>query len=161
MKLEEAIVTFMTQEERARLLRPGMRAVDLGAAPGGWSWLLAQSGVRVTAVDHGKLAPAVLNDGLVEHLRADAYTFKPPRPVDWLVCDVVDKPRRSAACIARWIRNGWCRHAIFNLKLPGKDRGQLLERCREEIAAAMPARAQLRFRQLYHDRDEVTGFFRR
>jgi 23S rRNA (cytidine2498-2'-O)-methyltransferase len=160
LKLEEAIVTFLTPDERTRLLRPGLRAVDLGAAPGGWSWLLAQSGLRVTAVDHGRLAPIVTADGLVEHVRADAYTFKPTRPVDWLVCDVVDKPRRSAACIARWIGNGWCRQAIFNLKLPGKDRGALLARCREDIEAALPARATLRLRQLYHDRDEVTGYFR-
>lgn len=34
-KLEELI-------ERDRLLKPGMRVVDLGAAPGGWSQLLAQ-----------------------------------------------------------------------------------------------------------------------
>ncbi|MCC6201369.1 MAG: 23S rRNA (cytidine(2498)-2'-O)-methyltransferase RlmM [Gammaproteobacteria bacterium] len=160
LKLEEAIVTFLTSDERIRLLRPGLRAVDLGAAPGGWSWLLAQNGLRVTAVDHGRLAPIVTADGLVEHVRADAYTYKPPRPIDWLVCDIVDKPRRSAACIARWIRNGWCRHAIFNLKLPGKDRGTLLARCREEIEAALPPRATLHFRQLYHDRDEVTGCFR-
>lgn len=160
LKLEEAIVTFLAPGERARLLRPGMRAVDLGAAPGGWSWLLAQSGLRVTAVDHGRLAPIVTASGLVEHVRADAYTHKPARPVDWLVCDVVDKPRRSAACIARWIRNGWCRQAIFNLKLPGKDRGALLARCREQLEAALPPRATLCLRQLYHDRDEVTGYVR-
>ena len=34
-KLEELI-------ERDRLLKPGMRVVDLGAAPGGWSQLVSQ-----------------------------------------------------------------------------------------------------------------------
>jgi len=41
-------------DERERLIRPGMRIVDLGAAPGGWSQLAAQKtrpGGCVVAVD--------------------------------------------------------------------------------------------------------------
>jgi len=40
--------------EKDRLFRPGLRAVDLGAAPGSWSQVLAQklgSGARVVAID--------------------------------------------------------------------------------------------------------------
>ncbi|MGN6513095.1 MAG: 23S rRNA (cytidine(2498)-2'-O)-methyltransferase RlmM, partial [Lysobacteraceae bacterium] len=39
LKLEEALLTLLDADERARLLRPGMRAADLGAAPGGWTWV--------------------------------------------------------------------------------------------------------------------------
>ncbi len=35
LKLEEALMTLLTPEERQRLVQPGMRAADLGAAPGG------------------------------------------------------------------------------------------------------------------------------
>ena len=45
LKLEEALVTLLRPDERERWLKPGMRAADLGAAPGGWSWVLARSGV--------------------------------------------------------------------------------------------------------------------
>jgi 23S rRNA (uridine2552-2'-O)-methyltransferase len=41
-------------DERDKLLRPGQTAVDLGAAPGGWSQVLAQrlgAGGRVIAID--------------------------------------------------------------------------------------------------------------
>ena len=41
----------MIPEERAHELKAGMRAVDLGASPGGWLWVLAQRGIRVTAID--------------------------------------------------------------------------------------------------------------
>ncbi len=45
LKLAEAFVTFLADGERDTLLRPGMRAVDLGAAPGGWTWQLVQRGL--------------------------------------------------------------------------------------------------------------------
>src|SRR6185369_5481620 len=70
LKLAEAFMTFLGDSE-SELLRPGMRAVDLGAAPGGWSWQLAYRGLRVTAVDNGPLKGAVVQDSLVQHLRED------------------------------------------------------------------------------------------
>jgi 23S rRNA (cytidine2498-2'-O)-methyltransferase len=43
MKLEEAFVTLLLgPQKRGECSLAGMRAVDLGAAPGGWSWLLAR-----------------------------------------------------------------------------------------------------------------------
>ncbi|MGQ0594230.1 MAG: 23S rRNA (cytidine(2498)-2'-O)-methyltransferase RlmM, partial [Gammaproteobacteria bacterium] len=54
MKLEEALVTLLGPQERGECPRAGMRAVDLGAAPGGWSWLLGRMGLWVAAVDNGR-----------------------------------------------------------------------------------------------------------
>ena len=95
LKLAEAFVTFLGDRE-AELLRAGMRAVDLGAAPGGWTWQLARRGLRVTAVDNGPLKGEVRDDPLVTHLRADGLAFLPKRPVDWMVCDIVEQPSRIA-----------------------------------------------------------------
>src|SRR5690606_23155917 len=50
LKLAEAFITLMTDEEREQQLRAGQRAVDLGAAPGGWTWQLVGRGLRVTAI---------------------------------------------------------------------------------------------------------------
>ena len=38
-------------DDRFHLLRPGMRVVDLGAAPGGWTQVTVKGGARVVAVD--------------------------------------------------------------------------------------------------------------
>ena len=161
-KLEEALLHFLG-ERLGTLLRPGMSAIDLGAAPGGWTWILARRGLAVTAVDRGALAPAALDAGAVRHLREDAFTFRPGRAVDWLVCDVVDKPARVAALIERWFLDGWCRQAIFNLKLPMKNRyrdaATLLARLRAVIEAG-GARVHCSARQLYHDREEITVWLR-
>ena len=42
LKLEEALLVLLDEDERERWLKPGMRAVDLGASPGGWTWQLVQ-----------------------------------------------------------------------------------------------------------------------
>jgi 23S rRNA (cytidine2498-2'-O)-methyltransferase len=160
LKLAEAFRVFLGENE-AVLLRPGMRAIDLGAAPGGWTWQLVQRGVAVIAVDNGPLKGAVRQDRLVTHLREDAFRFRPRRPVHWLVSDVVEQPMRVAELVARWIAEGATRHAIFNLKLPMKKRYDEVQRCMQridEIVNAAGVRHTLAVRQLYHDREEVTGY---
>ena len=159
LKLAEAIITFLGDRETA-LLRAGMRAVDLGAAPGGWTWQLAYRGLRVTAVDNGPLKGSVRDDPLVTHLRADGLSYVPKRPVDWMTCDIAEQPARIATLVARWIGEGHARHAIFNLKLPMKKRYDEVDRCAAIIDSGLErSRVQHRFalRQLYHDREEVTG----
>jgi 23S rRNA (cytidine2498-2'-O)-methyltransferase len=161
MKLAEAIEVFMDRSEQTRLLRTGMQAVDLGAAPGGWTWQLVKRGIRVTAVDNGPMKGAPAKHALVEHLKQDGFKFAPRKAVDWLVCDMVEKPAKVATLIGDWFTSGWCKHAIFNLKLPMKQRlvavdsalGGIRKRLDDEgINYKMIAK------QLYHDRDEITVF---
>ena len=155
LKLEEAFVSLLTEDEQRRWLKPGMRAVDLGAAPGGWTFQLVRRSIHVTAIDNGPMDRALLDSGLVEHLRADGFRYRPKKPVDWLVCDMVEQPRRIADLIAQWLSAGACRRAIFNLKLPMKKRYEETQACLARVrAVASDARA----RQLYHDREEITVF---
>lgn len=158
LKLEEALQVFLSQAGRERALAPGMRAVDLGAAPGGWTWQLTRRGLRVVAVDNGALDRRLLDSPLVEHRREDGFRYAPRAPVDWMVCDMVAQPRRVAQLVARWLSAGWCQRTVFNLKLPMKRRLEELDLCRAILAPALGARGRLRFRQLYHDREEVTGY---
>lgn len=160
LKLEEALLTFLPEASRPRRLAPGMYAVDLGASPGGWSWVLSRAGLRVAAVDNGPLDPVLGDLGLVEHVSADGFTWRPPHPVDWLTCDMVVPPSRVAKLVGLWAGKGLCREAIFNLKLPSGRRLQEVRRC-AAIVAREAERSErplhLRFKQLYHDREEVTG----
>ena len=160
LKLEEALLVLLTPEERERLLQPGMRAADLGAAPGGWSWVLARNGLRVTAIDNGPLRPQLLEGGRVEHLRADGFGWQPSQPLDWMVCDMVEQPSRVAARMATWMREGWCRQAVFNLKLPMKKRWLETQVALRAFVEQAQQPLELRARQLYHDREEITVFAR-
>ena len=96
----------------------------------------------------------------MRHLRADGLTWRPSRPVDWLVCDIVERPSRIAELVAGWIADGNAHAAIFNLKLPMKQRYDEVRRCEALIAECLRGsgvRAALELRHLYHDREEVTG----
>ena len=161
LKLEEAWLQLIPEAQRASLLKPFQKAVDLGAAPGGWTWQLVQRGMQVTAIDNGPMDKALMESGQVTHLREDAFAYKPPRPVDWLVCDMVEKPARVAELMERWLVKGWTRFAIFNLKLPMKRRwlevSQIMERMEGEFESS-GRRYRLKAKQLYHDREEITVF---
>ncbi|MCB1894176.1 MAG: 23S rRNA (cytidine(2498)-2'-O)-methyltransferase RlmM [Zoogloeaceae bacterium] len=161
LKLVEAFMTLLTPAELELTMRAGQRAVDLGAAPGGWSWHLANRGLRVTAIDNGPMAPQALATGMIEHVRADGFTWRPDGSVDWLVCDMVEQPARISRLVADWVASGRARRAIFNLKLPMKKRLEELERCRRLIDDRFRQASlgfDLRMRQLYHDREEVTAY---
>ncbi|ABM62425.1 23S rRNA (cytidine(2498)-2'-O)-methyltransferase RlmM [Halorhodospira halophila] len=155
LKLEEALHRLVPENERPY---PGEHAVDLGAAPGGWTWLLRERGLTVTAIDNGPLAPALADDPGVEHQRTDAFRFRPRTEVDWLVCDVVDRPQGIARLMTQWLREEWARAAIFNLKLPMR---RPLETVRQALDAVRTTGARAHAAQLYHDREEITVYARR
>ncbi|MDD2767330.1 MAG: 23S rRNA (cytidine(2498)-2'-O)-methyltransferase RlmM [Methylococcus sp.] len=159
LKLEEAFLVFVDHPEITP--QPGMTAVDLGAAPGGWTWQLVRRHIRTTAVDNGNIDAALMESGLVTHQRADGFRYRPPKRVDWLVCDMVEQPSRIARLVADWAADGAFRYAVFNLKLPMNKRYEEVKRCRNLIEERLFQEGiphRLRFRQLYHDREEVTGF---
>ncbi len=158
LKLEEAILTLLTEDERTRLFRDGMLGADLGAAPGGWTWVLMRQGLRVTSIDNGPLRQHLLDSGRVDHLREDGFQWQPKAPLDWMVCDMVEQPRRVAERMATWLREGWCRHAIFNLKLPMKKRWDETRLCLDLFERQAQKPLLIRARQLYHDREEITVF---
>lgn len=164
LKLAEAFETFLQPSEQTRMLKPGMHAIDLGAAPGGWTWQLVQRGLKVTAVDNGPLKGAAANHPNIKHLRQDGFHFRPRHPVDWLVCDMVEQPQRVAALITEWITRGLAQHAIFNLKLPMKKRVEALNHAISTIQAGLRSKGikhRIKVKQLYHDREEVTVYLSR
>ena len=164
LKLEEAWHHFIPREQWDARLAPGMTGVDLGASPGGWTWQLVNRDIHVTAIDNGPMDQTLLDSGLVSHYRADGFAFRPKKPVDWMVCDIVEKPARNAALLETWIGEGLCREAVVNLKLPMKQRYAEVKRLLERIADGLAERgvkASIGCKHLYHDREEVTCHLRR
>jgi 23S rRNA (cytidine2498-2'-O)-methyltransferase len=125
---------------------------------------LVQRGLKVIAVDNGPLKGAAATHPLIKHLRQDGFRYRPDRPVDWLVCDMVEQPQRVATLISEWFVAGWTQRAIFNLKLPMRKRVAALNGALDGIRAAFKAKGinyRLEAKQLYHDREEVTVFLAR
>jgi 23S rRNA (cytidine2498-2'-O)-methyltransferase len=148
MKLVEALTWLDRSPE------PGDLCVDLGAAPGGWTWVLLERRARVIAVDPGDLAPNLVGKKGLTHARGDAFRFAPEEPADWLFCDMAFRPLEVAALLGKWARLQLARLLVANIKLPMRKKAEHLFRVRDILENG--GWSHIRARQLYHDRDEVT-----
>src|SRR5690606_10492475 len=118
LKVEEAYIILGREPEA------GETVVDLGAAPGGWSYSAAKRGAKVIAIDNGPLKGGALDHPLIEHRREDAFAYQPAGAaaeggpsVDWLFCDLVEEPNHVVrSLITPWLTRRWCRRFVVNLK---------------------------------------------
>lgn len=160
LKLDEAFLTFIPKDEWDERLTSGMNAVDLGAAPGGWTYQLVRRGMMVTSIDNGPMAESLMETGQVKHMMVDGFKFVPHKQnVYWLVCDMIEKPNRVAYLMAQWLLNGHCKEAIFNLKLPMKGRYQEVSKNLQmikDLFAEHQVQYKLQAKHLYYDREEIT-----
>lgn len=163
LKLEEAIQVLVSNKQQRDAFRLGNTGVDLGAAPGGWTYQLVQRGLQVSAVDNGSMDKKLMGTEHVEHLQDNAFNWLPEKPVDVVVCDMVEKPSLTAGVMATWLEEKHAKHAIFNLKLPMKKRFQEVADCIGLICDRLEEAGLKYFWQakhLYHDREEITAYFR-
>lgn len=102
--------------------RPGELCLDLGASPGGWTWVLASLGARVISVDKAPLAPSVAAMPGVEWRQGSAFALDPAAtgPVDWLCSDVICYPERLWRLVGRWRDAGAVGNFICTVKFQGE-----------------------------------------
>lgn len=141
-------------------LPPRGIALDLGAAPGGWTRILRQKEQYVTAVDPAALHPSLYQDKNVRHLRlaAEIYLKQGPDRFDIIVNDMRLDARDSARLMAAYAPHLY-RHglALITLKLPQQLRPSTLEHAFNILQGAyMIAGA----RQLFHNRHEITVYLK-
>ena len=101
--------------------KPGELCLDLGASPGGWTFVLASLGARVFAVDKAPLDPRLEKLPNVETCLGSAFGLDPRHAgaVDWLFSDVICYPERLLAYVTRWLELGQCRNLVCTVKLQG------------------------------------------
>lgn len=146
-------------------LRPiGMlsgRALDLGAAPGGWTHVLRELGMSVVAVDPGDLDARLAADSGVVHSRQTAGTFlrSPQGTFELVVNDMRMDPLLSSQVMlqaASVLSPGGL--AVVTLKTGATRPVDVTRRCLDVLAS----RYEVRFaRQLYHNRLEITLLLQR
>lgn len=84
--------------------QPGSRCLDLGAAPGGWTWSLAKLGAAVVSVDKAPLDPAIAALPNVTHRQESAFGLDPAAERwDWIVSDIVCYPERLRRLVEAWL----------------------------------------------------------
>lgn len=98
-------------------------ALDLGASPGGWTYVMQTLGTTVTAVDKAPLAPNVAQLPGVIFLQQSAFAIEPndlEHHYDWVLSDIACYPERAYTLIMKWIRSGKAKQLIFTIKLQGQ-----------------------------------------
>jgi 23S rRNA (cytidine2498-2'-O)-methyltransferase len=153
-KLLEAIDVFNIE------LPPPGTALDLGAAPGGWTRLLRRWGYEVYAVDPAWLAPQLHEDAKVHHFRESARQFLARGLTYNLIVNdmrlnVVDSANLMVEAAQKLAKRGM---AIMTLKLPKRDSRQRVELGLKILQKAYQI---LGVRQLFHNRNEVTVVMRK
>jgi 23S rRNA (cytidine2498-2'-O)-methyltransferase len=128
----------------------GETCLDLGASPGGWTWLLAQTGADVVAVDKAPLAPHIDRLPNVRWQEGSAFALDPRNhpPVDWLCSDIICYPSRLLGLVERWAEAGTARTMICTIKFQGDTDHSIVR-----DFAAIPGAQVL---HLHHNKHELT-----
>jgi len=154
-KLREAIVKFGLE------LPPAggeVWAMDIGAAPGGWSNVLLEYGYHVTAVDPARLDPRLAEHPRLEHARCRIERFEPKHAYALIVCDMNVGPAQAARMMVTLrplLAAGGL--AVLTLKLPVSDAERDIAAAREILGEAYEVR---HIKNLCHNRREVTAVLR-
>ena len=141
----------------------GSRALDLGAAPGGWTRILADRGFEVDAVDPAELDSRVVVLPKIHHHKTTAGVFLEQltdSTYDLIVCDMKMEPLMACRLVLEFAPllndSGWL---ILTLKLPKGP--SALNVARESLKGLSSSFQIVQARQLYFNRNEVTVIARK
>jgi 23S rRNA (cytidine2498-2'-O)-methyltransferase len=129
---------------------PGAFCLDLGASPGGWTWVLQGLGARVLSIDKAPLDPAIARLPNVEQRLESAFALDPRSvgPVDWLFSDVICYPKRLLTTVRKWLDAGTVRRFACTVKFQGATDFEAMR-----DFAAIP---DSRLLHLHHNKHELT-----
>lgn len=134
--------------------RRGDQCLELGASPGGWTWVLDSFGAHTIAVDRAPLREDLMKSPQVEFHKGDAFTFTPEnldRELDWLVSDLICYPEKLLEFLTLWIDSKKVKNIIATIKLQG------------DFNPALIVEYEKRGRvcHLLHNKNELTFFYGR
>jgi 23S rRNA (cytidine2498-2'-O)-methyltransferase len=128
-------------------------ALDLGASPGGWTYVMQSFNMKVTAVDKAPLAEHIMKLPGVNFLQQSAFAldpFKLETTYDWVLSDIACYPHRARDLILKWLDSGKAKQLIFTIKLQGETDLQILQSLKE-----IP---NSRVMHLFYNKHEATFF---
>src|SRR5258706_2016220 len=102
--------------------QPGERCLDLGASPGGWTWVLARLGAAVVAIDKAPIDAKVAAMPGVEWRGESAFALEPESvgAVDWLFSPTAFYPARLLKLVERWRASGLVQNFVCTIKFQGE-----------------------------------------
>jgi len=151
-KLKEAICKFNLS------ISDNGRALDMGAAPGGWTKVLADYGYNVSAIDPANLHESLYSCPNITHYKNRVENIKFDDKFEIIVNDMNVDPQITAKIMCdladNLTENGM---AIITLKLPFSD----VERSIKESVEILGEKYEiLALKNLSHNRREITALLR-
>lgn len=86
----------------------GMKAIDVGSCPGGWTWVLQTVGTNVVSVDKAPLDPKIAALPNIEFKQESAFGLRPQHigKLDWFFSDIICYPDKLLELVNRWRESG-------------------------------------------------------
>lgn len=135
-----------------RSIQEGESVVDLGACPGGWTYVAVNQGAQVIAVDRTELREDLMRHAAVRFVRADAFKFTPEAAVDWMVCDVIAAPERNVELLEQWVKERRMKHFVVSIKFKIDSDFSVVDRLAKSVA---PHCQEFRLLQLSANKNEA------
>ncbi|MBP1995234.1 SAM-dependent methyltransferase [Paenibacillus eucommiae] len=130
-------------------------ALDIGAAPGGWTSLLLERGLRVTAIDPANMHPTLIQHPRLTFLKKNAGDVKLKKDeFDLLVCDMSWDPKQMARLVSDLlyaVKSGGT--LIITVKLMHKKPFQTVRELLHMFGSEL---LLVKAKQLFHNREELT-----
>ncbi len=133
--------------------KPKERCLEIGAAPGSWSYILSELKTNLTACDK---APLDLPDRLksqIHFLKQDGFKLTPDLigPCDWLFSDVICYPEKLFDFVKKWVDSKLCPNMICTIKFQGAIDLSILEKFKKIENSQLI--------HLYHNKHEITWIY--
>lgn len=148
LKLWEALTLL------GRYPKEGEIALDLGASPGGWTYVLHSLGAQVTSIDKAPLAPNIAQLPGVYYIQQSAFAIEPQQSdlvYDWVFSDVACYPEKAYHLILKWINSQKAKQLIFTIKLQGETDLSVLKKLQEIPNSYIT--------NLFYNKHEATFFY--
>lgn len=95
--------------------------VDVGASPGGWSWVLSGLSRKVYSIDRADLDPKIAAIKNIESSKQDAFNldFTKLKDCTWLFSDIICTPARLYDLVTDCMQNSNIQNFVCTLKFKG------------------------------------------
>jgi len=125
-------------------------AVEIGASPGGWSWVLGLICKEVYTFDRAPLADKIAIQKNIHHTIGDAFKILPQnfKHADWFFSDLICTPDKIYEVIQSWLDVSPEKNFMCTIKFKGK--------CDFEIIDKLLKIPHSKVVRLYHNKNEVT-----
>jgi 23S rRNA (cytidine2498-2'-O)-methyltransferase len=130
--------------------KEGDHCLELGASPGGWSWVISELGANLVAVDRSPLDPKLMKHPLVTFESGDAFKFLPEKfeKLDWIFSDLICYPDKLYEFVNIWLNEAPDTNFVCTIKFQGSEHYAWVEKF-EEIKGS-------KIIHLYHNKHEFT-----